>query len=98
MRILHAETREQHLGVAVGNVIAISIRIEEKIWRLDDENAAISQCHARGQIQAGNKIAHLMKMTIALDILQDRDLVGAPRPLRWWLRDFVVYGAEVLID
>src|SRR5262249_14701380 len=28
----------------------------------------------------------------------DRDLVGAPRPLRWWLRDFVVYGAEVLID
>ena len=43
--IVHAETAQQHLRVAIGHVVAVAVGIKEQVRRLDDENAAGAECH-----------------------------------------------------
>ncbi len=50
--VLKAEAGQEHLGVAVGPVVAVSIGIEEQVRGLADEDAAVTDGQAGGQVQA----------------------------------------------
>ena len=52
VRVFHAEAGEQHLGIAVGHVVAIAIGIEQQVRRLADIDAAVADRQGRGQVQA----------------------------------------------
>ena len=42
MGVFHAETFEQHFGIAIGNVVAVAVRIKQQIGRLADVDSAIA--------------------------------------------------------
>ena len=52
VRVFHAEAGEQHLGIAVGHVVAVAVGIEQQVRRLADVDAAVADGQGRGQIQA----------------------------------------------
>ena len=53
--VLHAEAGEQHLGVAVGHVVAVAVGVEEQVRRLQDEDAAVAEGQAAGEVQPGRR-------------------------------------------
>ena len=52
VRVVHAEAGEQHLGVAVGHVVVVLVRVEEQVRRLDDVDAAVAEAEARWRCSA----------------------------------------------
>src|SRR5262249_46148674 len=60
--VFNAETREQYLGVAIGHIVAIAIRIKEQVGRLHDEDAAMPKRQAGSEVEPGDEVLHLAIM------------------------------------
>src|SRR5437870_2535245 len=56
MCVFHAKTAKKHLGIAVGDIVAVAIRVEEQIRRLQDEDAAVPKGNAAGEIETAQEI------------------------------------------
>ncbi len=54
--VFHSETREEHFGIAIGNVVVIAVGIEEEIRNIEDEDAAVTKGDARRQVQSRYEI------------------------------------------
>ena len=96
--VLHAEAGEQHLGVAVGHVVAVAVGVEEQVRGLEDEHAAVAERQPAGQVQPGDEVLGRVGPAVAVGVFEDRDPVGALRPARRRLGDAVVDGPRVAID
>ena len=96
--ILKAEAGQEHLGVAVGPIIAVSIGIEEEIRGLADEDAAMTDRQAGGQVQAVDEDLLLVGTAVAIGVFEDLDPVGAPRAARRRVGHPVILGAKILVD
>ena len=98
MRVVHAETAEEDFRRAVGHIIAVAVGVKEQVRRLDHKDAAVSQGHARSEVQAGDEILDRMQAAVAFRIGVDRDPVRAAWSSGRRLGDFVVDSPQVLID
>ena len=56
VRVFHAEPRKENFRIAVGNVVLITVGVEQQIRRLYDEHPAVAQRHSRRQIQIGKEV------------------------------------------
>ena len=54
--VFHAEARQQHFGISVGHVVAIAVGVEEQVGCIENEDAAVAEGQAAGEIQAGDEI------------------------------------------
>jgi len=95
--VLHAEALEQHLGVAGRLVGAGFEEVKEEVRRLNHEDSAVTEGHARGQIQPGDNVLCFAVTTVRVGVFQNDDLVAALGSLRRRLRNPVVLGAQILI-
>ena len=50
---------EQHFGVAVGHVVAVLVRVEEQVRRLDDVDAAVADAEPGREVQPGDEVLRL---------------------------------------
>ena len=96
--VFHAEARQEHLGIAVGPIVAVAVGIEEQVGDLDDEHAAIAECQAAGQIEPGHEIVGAVGPAVAVGVLQDRDAIRPLRPARRRIGNAVVDRPRVAID
>src|SRR5437867_8740492 len=71
--ILHSKATEEHLGITVGNIIAISIRIEKQVRRLYHENAAVTECNTRAKVQAFDEVFELVGAAVAVGVFENCD-------------------------
>ena len=97
MGVLHAEAGQQHFGIAVRHVVAISIGIEQQIRHLQHVHAAVAEGQSRGQVQARRQNPCPFRTAVAVGVLENRDPIGAPRPARRRLGHAVVLGPRVAI-
>jgi len=98
VRVFHAKTLEQHLGVAVGQVVAVLVGIEQQVRRLADVDAAVANGQRRGEIQTGDEVLGAIRAAVAVGVFEDRDLVFANGTVRRRLGHAVVFGAQVAVD
>ena len=96
--VFHAEARQEHLGIAVGPIVAVAVRIEEQVGDLDDEHAAIAECQAAGQVEPGDKIMGTIGAAVAVGVLEDRDAVRPLGPARRRIGNAVVDRPRIAID
>ena len=88
--VFHAEAGEQHLGVAVGTVVAVAVGIEQQVRGLEDEHAPMAECQPAGQVQPGQEVVGPVGPAVAVGVLEDRHPVGPSRPARGRLGHLVV--------
>ena len=98
LRIFHAETGEQHFGVAIRNIVAIAIGVEEQVGDLQYIHAAITKFDSSGQVEPIDKVFGLVGATIAIFVGQDRNFVRAARAARRRLGDAVVLRPRPAVD
>src|SRR5207245_10025023 len=67
--VFHAEAAQQHLGVAIGNIIAVPIGIKKQIGRLHYEYAAVAEGEARAEIGAADEVFELVGAVVADGVL-----------------------------
>ena len=96
--VFHAEAGQEHLGIAVGPVVAVAVRIKEQVRDLDDEHAAVAERQAARQVQPGHKIMGAVGPAVAVGVLQDRDAIRALRPARRRIGNPVVDRPRIAID
>ena len=96
--VLKAKAREQHFGLAVGPVVAVSIGVEQQIRGLADKDPPVTDSQAGGQVQAVDEDGFFVGPAVAVGVFEDLDPVRATRAARGRIRDTVVLGAQVLID
>ncbi len=96
--VFHSEAGQQHLGIAVRNIVVIAIGIEEQIGHIQHEHAAVPERHARRQIQSTHKILRLVDAAVAVGVFENRDTVGALRPARRRFGNPVVHGSRIPVD
>ena len=65
MSVFHAEAGQEHLGIAVGPIIAIAVRIEEQVRDLNNERTSITKCQTAGQVEPGYEITRAIGPAIA---------------------------------
>ena len=92
MGVFHAEAREQNFRIAIRNVIAIAIGVEEEIGRLYDEDAAMTDGHAGGEVQSRNEVLDFAVAAVPVNVFENRDLVSAARTSGRGLGNAVVDG------
>ena len=97
VRVLEPEAGQPHFGLAVGEPVAGRVPIEEQVWRVHDPDTAVAGQDAGGDVQAGDDVLVRLERSIAVLVLEHRDLVGAPHMIRRRRRHAVVAGAEVLV-
>ena len=85
-------------GIAIGHVVAVCIRIEEQVGRIEDVHAAVAELDAGGEVQAVDEILRRVGAAVAVGVFEDRDAVGAARAARRWFRHAVVFGARPAVD
>ena len=96
--VLHAEPAEQHFGVAIRNIVAGPVGIEEKIGRLQYEHAAMPERDSGGKVQPADEVRSFAGGFRTVRIEQDGDAVRSPGAARRRLGHAVVYGAGITID
>ena len=69
MRVVHAEAGEQHLGVAVGHVVAVLVRVEEQVRRLHDVHAAVAEAEPAGEVQPGDEVLRLAEDAVLVRVV-----------------------------
>ena len=79
--VLHAEAGQQHLGIAVGHVVAVLVGVEEQVGDLEDVDAAVAEGQPGAKVQAGDKVLEAVGAAVAVGVLADGDAVGPPGPL-----------------
>ena len=97
VRVLESEAGQPYFGLAVREPVAGRVPIEEEVWRIHDPDAAVSGQDAGGDVQAGDDVLVRLERSIAVLVLEHRDLVGAPHMIRRRRGHAVVAGAEVLV-
>ena len=95
--ILETEAGEMHHGRAVGNVVAIGVRIEQQVRRVHHPDAAIGAHGGVGHIEAILEDRVLVVDTVVLGRLVDGDDVGAAVMVGRSRGDAVVVRAVILI-
>ena len=80
VRVLEPEAGEQDLGIAVGPVVVVAVGVEEQVRRLADEDAAVTDRQARGQVQALDEDLDRVGPAVAVGVLEDLDPVRARGP------------------
>ena len=96
--VFHAEAGQEHLGIAVGPVVAVAVGVEQQVRNLENEDAAVAEGQAARQVQPGHEVVGAVGPAVAIGVLQDRDAIGTLRPARRRLGDAVVDGPRVAID
>ena len=96
--VFHAEAGQEHLGVAVGPVVAVAVRVEQQVRGLEDEDAAGAEGQPARQVQPGHEVVGAVGPAVAVGVLQDGDPIRALRPARRRLGDAVVGGPRIAID
>ena len=96
--VLHAEAAQQHLRVAIGNIVAVLVGIKEQIGRLHHEHAAVAERDAGDKIQVADEILELVGVAVAVGIFHDRDAVGSLGAAGRRLRHAIVNSARVAVD
>jgi hypothetical protein len=69
--------REAHFGIAIGHVIAISVRIEEQIRRVHHPQTTVPAQHGVRHVQAIEHDFGFVESAIAIRVLVNRDDVAA---------------------
>ena len=98
MGVFLAEPGQQDFGIAVGDVVAVAVGIEEKIRRLHDEDAAAADAETGCEVEPGDKVSGLPKAAALVRVEEDRELVGPLGPKRRRLGQAVVLSPQELID
>jgi hypothetical protein len=75
VRVLRAPAIEQHLRFAIGHIVAIFIRDEEKVWRRTDIDASEAFCDSGGKGKLFIKDGALVGPSVAVGVFEDEDLV-----------------------
>src|SRR5262249_44328225 len=98
MGVLHAEALEQHARIPVGYVFAHTLGIEEKVRRLQDEDAAVPECDTAGEVKVLDEILRSPGPAVAVYVFEDGNTVGPFGTLRRRFGHAVIDGARVAID
>ena len=93
VRVFEAESLEVDLGVAVGHVVVVAVRVEEKVRRVEHPHAASASCERGDDVQPIEKRLVPVEDAVAVGIFVNRDLVFAAKVVRRRGRDLVVDGA-----
>src|SRR5438105_2401443 len=67
--VLHAKAAQEHFRVAVGNIIAVAIGVEEEVRRLGHEDTAVAERHTRRQVQPSDEILDCVEAAVAARVL-----------------------------
>ena len=67
--VFHAEAGQEHLGIAVGPVVAVAVGVEQQVRRLEDEHAAVAEGQPAGQVQPGHEVAGAVGPAVAVGVL-----------------------------
>src|SRR5205807_1347664 len=86
------------IGITIGNVITITVRIKEQVRDLEHKDAAVPEGNARRQVEIFHKISCGRAWTVALGVQEDGDSVCALGPTRRRLRNAVINRARIAID
>src|SRR5258705_5041887 len=80
--VIHAKSAQQHLGIAIGHIIMIPVRIEEQIGRLHNKHTTVTNGQSRTKIQIAQKIFELVSLAIAVGVLTNGDAIRPFWPAR----------------
>ncbi len=80
MRVLQAEATQVHLGIAIGHVVPVRIRVEEQVRWIHHPDAAIPRQGGGGDVQALDHGLLGVQLPVAIGILQHHHLVGPLGP------------------
>src|SRR5438105_14472584 len=72
MRVLQPEAGEMHDGIAVGNIVAIGVRIEEEVRRVQHPNAATPPPPGRDEAQPLGGWCMFVEHTHAIRTFENR--------------------------
>ena len=97
MRVLHAKAGEQNDRVAIGNVIAVLIGVEEQIRRLDDVEASVAEAKAGREVQVGQKVLGLGVFAILVRFGKDGDAIDTFGTLGRRFRHAVPDRSQILV-
>src|SRR6266850_8221552 len=98
MRVLHPKASEANDRITVGNVVLIAVGIEQQVRNVQHKYAAVSEREASGQVEAIEEIMSLVRLTVPICVLKNRDAVGSFRPARWRFREPFVSAARPAVN
>ena len=97
MGVLQPESRESDLGIGVGFVVVIGVRIEQQVRRVQDPDPAAVQGDAGGDVESVDEGRVAVEGAVAVGVLVDADAVGALEVVWRGRRDLVVDGAPEVV-
>src|SRR5260221_11790909 len=97
MGVFNSKTLQVNNGRTVGKSVVVSIRIGEKIGRIQYPYFSTAQCHTGSNIEACYCIRCLIEFAIAIGIFEKTDFVGSFRSIGRRLWRLVIGSADVLI-
>src|SRR6266568_1184273 len=95
--VLHAKPAQQHLGIAVGNIIAVLVGIEKQIRRLHHEHAAKPELNAGDEIEIADEVLELISVAGAGRVFHDSNAIGALWTAGRRFRHAVINGTGVAV-
>ncbi len=96
--VLHAKAGQQDFRVSVWDIVAVAIRIEEQVRRLQDEHTTMTKSEAAGQVQPIDKILGPASPSFVVEVVKDGDPVIPLGPSRRRLRHPVVDGSRIAVN
>ena len=82
VRVFEAEPLEMDLGVAIGHVVVIAVRVEEKVRRVEHPHAPSAARECGDDVQSIKKRLVPVEDAVAIGIFVNRDLVFAAKVVR----------------
>ena len=95
--VLQSKAGEMHRGVAIGNVVAILVRIKEQIRRHQHPCSTTAGDDTAGHIQPIEEGLVFVENAIAVGVLVNGDFVFAAKMIRRRRWHFVEHRAQVLV-
>ncbi len=97
VRVFQAEAGKPHLGIAVGHVVVVFVRIEQQVRRIKHPNTAAAACNGSDDVEPFEKRLVIVEDTVTVGVFMDRDLVVAALVVRRREGDFVIGGAPIIV-
>ena len=95
--VLQSKAGEMHRGVAIGNVVAILVRIKKQVRRHQHPCSTTTGDYAARHVQAVEESLVLGENAIAVGVLVDSNLVLATKMVGRGRRHLIKYCTQVLV-